>query len=354
VRKDTKRALVMFDRACSSGIGRGCDALADRLEAGAGGDTGRYRQHIAALHRTACNGDDRSGCAHSGEQRLANHDRDAAYGDFWKACELGDAKSCYQAGMLANKPNGARLLFLRACDAHHAKGCGQLADMFASGRGGERNWRQAIKYAEKACSLEGASPCTRALALKQQSPDWHCANEKACERLCDEGIARSCRRLAELRDNEPDAYERGCIARDGESCTRRGHAATTLDVGAKWYARGCAAGDPSACAYRDFVDADDGSQQALDLLRKRCKSDRDACVLLGLAVVDSRTEEAQRLWKNACDRKHGIACRLLAEEFGGRSSKPLMKRACSAGDGVACEQLSLLAPPRRPTAPAWL
>ena len=346
--------LAMLDRACTAGRARACVVLADRLAADDGGTRRRYARRIVALHRKACDSDERVGCARSGKERLAENDRVAAYLDFWKACELGDANSCYQAALLAPKPDRARILYLRACDAHVAKGCAQLADMFVKGTGGERNWRQAIALAEKACSLEGLGSCARARAIKQQRPDWHCASENACERLCDEGIARSCRRLAELRDDEPEAYERGCLARDGESCTRRGHAATTLEVASQWYARGCAAGDASACTYRDYVDADDGSRRSVALLRKRCSKDGDACVLLGLAILDVRTVEAKRLWRGACDRGHGVACRLLAQEFGGRASTSLMKRACEVGDGGACKELSLLAPPRRTSSPAWL
>ena len=274
--------------------------------------------------------------------------------DFQNACELGDVNSCLRAGMIGDKPERARILFLRACDAGMAIGCSNLAELFATGRGGKRNWRQAIALAEKACSLDGIEPCTTALALKKQRPDGACKTEPDCERMCDEGLGSSCRHLAELRDNSADAYERGCAERDGESCTRRGHAASTLELGAKWYIRGCLAGDRAACTFRDFGNAKEGSRKAIESLRGLCARDRNACVLLGLAIEEENATDAQQLWRKACDRKHGIACRLLADALGGDKAKPLMKRACQVGDSVACKELSLFPPPRPPSVPAWL
>jgi hypothetical protein len=104
----------------------------------------------------------------------------------------------------------------------------------------------------------------------------------------------------------------------------------------------------------DYAKALDGDAPARAALRTSCTRDANACVLLGLAIVDRQADEAERHWRQACNRDHGVACRFVARRAtSGPRSDQFMKRACEAGDGVACDALSLLVPPRRADVPAW-
>jgi hypothetical protein len=104
-------------------------------------------------------------------------------------------------------------------------------------------------------------------------PDWHCASEAACSKLCDEGIGRSCRRLGELEyagdeanvDKYMDAFRRACDARDGDGClfaanvdkdggTNHGLGGFDRKV-AGYYERGCAYGNQAACLYAQLAHA---------------------------------------------------------------------------------------------------
>ncbi|HEY5923670.1 MAG TPA: hypothetical protein VIV11_18440, partial [Kofleriaceae bacterium] len=346
------RALVLFDRACTNGSARACERLAEQLELGKQSRSASYRRRIAELHRKACDGDDAVGCMRSGEVRLAAGDRVGALVDLGKSCDLGEARSCDRAGLLA-PPEGARVLFMRACDADIASGCKHLSQMYARGRGGQRNWSKAIAFAETACNVDRVAPCTAANQLRQHPPDWRCHDEQTCAQLCDEGIGRSCRRLAELHHGALADYERGCAADDRASCTLRGHGAETFDDAATWYKLGCRAGDRSACQYVQFAKALDGSVAARDALRKQCSADPTACVLVGLAVVDRQPREAEQRWRAACARDQGVGCRLVADQLArnrrrSRSTRleaeKLMELACKRGDPVACKQQSAFAP----------
>ncbi len=298
--EDAERALALYDRACAHGNGLACERLAQRIE-----ESGKNGQQdrLMALHRKACEGDDRGGCRISGVAKLAAGDREGALADLSKACFLGDDPSCDTAGTLAHEPARAREKFLKACDADIASGCYHLADMFASGKGGKRDWGQAIALAERGCDIDKSVPCTHLDQLRKHEPDWHCANATECAKLCDEQIGHSCRRLAELRDGAADAYERACKAGDVVSCTVRGDQATTVGDGARWYELACKAGDHASCAF------------------------------------EKDPKLALRAWRDSCSRHNATACRLVARQLeadGDKDGDKFMQLACKMGDANAC------------------
>jgi TPR repeat protein len=216
-KRDPQRAIKYFGFACDGGSARGCVQLADELRVNKESDT----LTIQKLYRKACRADDSVGCIRAGEGRRAAGDRVGAYMDFFRACQLKEVESCYIAGTLAGVEKNAeraRLLFLYACEGGYAKGCSKLSDALLVEEGGGRNWGKAVAYAEQACKLEGVSPCKRAVQLQLDPPDWRCSGERECEKLCREGIGKSCERYAQYLDNETKAYEIGCAAGSATSC----------------------------------------------------------------------------------------------------------------------------------------
>ena len=353
VPKDTKRALALFDQACTAGNARACEQLADHL-----GDADRAR--VETLHRKACAGDVARGCAASGETRKAAGDRNGAYADMLKACDLGQSWACDKASTLVTEPARARELALRACDSDIANGCRHLADAFAKGIGGERDWGRAMQLAQKACELDGTAPCTQALQIRSHPPDWRCDGEDDCLRLCQEHIAKSCRHLAELRDGAPEAYELACHAGDGASCATRGNQAKRFQDAQQWYNLGCKAGDRMSCMYTQYGMALDGSPDAFEALRATCATDKEACVLVGLVSKEQKPAEADRRFRDACAHNQGLGCRMAAKHA--RDKKHLaeadkfMKLACKAGDTVACNELPSFDASlslKRENTPAW-
>jgi hypothetical protein len=160
--------------------------------------------------------------------------------------------------------------------------------------------------------------------------------------------------------------------------------------------------------YVEFLRARSGSAGARKSLRALCPSNQEACVLVGLAIGKREPAQAEHLWRDACARRHGAACRLVARQLeqpggvacdcddlpapamhrggtgdstggsGRRNStaepttKPqpspsdanrldeserFMKLACQLGDARACQVIAPASeatpPPRPPTVPAW-
>jgi len=217
VKKHAQRALKYFDRACEAGSARGCVQLADHIGTSRPAD----RARVIKLHRKACKADDAIGCTRSAKDRRAAGDRLGAYLDYFRACELDHVESCYTAGTLSDYPERARWLFLLACKGGLGKGCNKLSDLLLTDKGGSREWGKAIEFAEKACTLDRVSPCKRAAQIRRNPPDWRCKNELECERLCREGIGKSCQLYASYLDEETAAFELGCEAGDQDSCKRR-------------------------------------------------------------------------------------------------------------------------------------
>lgn len=216
-KRDAKRALEYFEQACKAGSARGCVRLAFSLAEATPVD----RKRIELLYRKACKGDDSIGCSKSGETRRAQGDRGGAYFDYYRACELGQSESCYIAGTLAEIPERARWLMLRACEARLAEGCSALADLLLVEAATGRQWGKAILIAERACSLGGISPCKQAEQIRSHPPDYHCKVDRDCEKLCSEGIGKSCELFAAYLEDPLPAYELGCKAGNRESCAQR-------------------------------------------------------------------------------------------------------------------------------------
>jgi TPR repeat protein len=373
---DRKRAAAMFEQACARDSARGCELLAFYVD----------KQRAIELHRKACAGDDGVACARSGVQRRAAGDRAGAFDDFVKACDISELASCDDAGVLAPDPARARELFRRACDAEIGSGCGHLGDLVARGEGGERDWGKGIELAEQGCKLDHLARCAHATQLRAHPPDWHCTSEDECSRFCDEGIARSCRQLGELMTaGKAGAYERGCRAGDATSCLIAGNAVFSIEEASDDYERGCKLGDRTACTYAQYARALAGSAAASEALRTMCPASTEACVLYGLAIEKREPARAGKLWRDACARKHGPACRLIAFQlhspYGSGTcdcdmhtptkaelaeearlkklydeSQRFLKLGCDLGDARSCSEADGerdVAPARAATTPAW-
>jgi TPR repeat protein len=370
------RAKAWFEQACAHDSARGCELLAYYVD----------KARAIELHRKACEGDDGVACTRSGEQRRAAGDRAGAFADFDKACQISELASCDAAGQLAPEPARARELFQRACDAGIGAGCGHLGELVARGEGGERDWGHGIELAEHGCALDKDARCARAVTLRAHPPDWHCTTHDECKRMCDEKIARSCRALGQLEGDSNSAiiwYEYACDAGDATSCLIAGNADTTIEGAAGRYAHGCTLGDATACTYSQYAHAHDGSAAARDALAAQCPRNLEACVLYGLAIEKHEPARAAKLWRDACARKHGAACRYVANQLESphgsgicdcemhtptnaelaeaerakklhEESQRYLKLGCAAGDTRSCDTPFDQDPrPRKLTTPGW-
>ena len=87
--------------------------------------------------------------------------------DCKQQCELGNAESCLNLGLMyvnangveQNKPRGAEL-YRKSCELNSADGCYALYSALLYGVGVPTDSTQALKVAEKACSLGDQKSCS--------------------------------------------------------------------------------------------------------------------------------------------------------------------------------------------------
>ncbi len=379
-RKDEPRALALLERGCAAGHAAGCSALGERLETS-------DKARAAALFAKACEGDDGRGCRRSGGVAQASGDLAKATASYEKACDLEDAAGCLAGGSLRHHGKGvldlvkARELYGHACDDDLGAACAGLSTLLAGSDGGPRNWGQAVVLARKACTLKAPRACEQAARLGRQVPDATCTKAEDCRRLCDERIWASCRRLAQLVGQSGDdsacrealdVYMQSCTNGDGASCVLAGNQQPHQSEASDWYLRGCTAKDPEACALDAFIRVRTASvneqAKAATELKAACASKRaSACSLHALVIVGAARPRAEGLWRVACDRGEGRACRRLADSLvqpllqrgviglsGDDVDDPriaqaakqraqrveaLWRKGCGLGDRIACEAL---------------
>jgi TPR repeat protein len=372
--KTPAKALALLEQACDHGEAHACTEIAQKDHARA-----------SELYRKACDGNDVLGCSHSGVDRRTAGDTTGAFADFLKACDGEIFDSCVSAGELAPDPAKARELFTRACDANTSAGCSHLADLVAHGQGGDRNWGQGLDLAEKACTLAHASHCPQLADLRAHPPDATCSTDDTCQKLCDERLGAACRTEGELRERELEgsgleAFADACKYGDAEACLYAGNDSTLADATGS-YERGCKLGNKDACLYAEVAHGSLGSAAARESLRRRCGKTPATCTLYGIALAGTDPARALKVWKVACAKGDGAACRAAAMQLAPNGSygvcdcedmpktkaereleadqaesEKLWKRGCDLGDTKACAEegpYDAKLPPRPLTTPVW-
>jgi uncharacterized protein len=306
VPRDDARADALLDKACSVGGAAACSLLAERVAS-------RDERRARVLYEKACDGDDTIGCARSGPAHVRAGEYARAADALETACEGEHFPSCSDAADLISDGKGrerdparARKLYRMACDEEVARGCIGLGALLAEGAGGERNWGEAITLYERACELGERRGCRLSAQLARNPPDWRCETIEACEARCEERIGRSCAEQGKL------------LARD-ERCSEA----------RELYAKACALGDPTGCILAGDVPS----------LRRRCAQQRGSneCVRLGQLIKESEPQEAQRLFRRACDQNNGPGCRELALAM--PRPYPLYGTCCSDPRGPSPEEV---------------
>lgn len=318
--KNAQRVMELLERACTLENAHACEAVAEKIEKK---DPGRASE----LHRTACAGNDATGCIKSGEQKRVAGDKAGAFTDFESACEIElavrgtstDVAICDTAGMLATDAAKARELFKSACDADDAVACVHLGERIARGEGGERDWGAGLALMKDGCKRAHDAACKTLADFAKHPPDWACSTKDECSKHCDEQLWPACRRFVELDGQDPgDAthwLELACTGGDPIGCRLLGDAAESFKSALPPYRKACKLRDATACTYVHLDRALHGSTSDVAALRGACASDLSTCALYGLAIARKDRKRATTVWREACDHDVGVACRYLARTF---------------------------------------
>ena len=161
-----------------------------------------------------------------------------------RACELGEPFSCTRAAAMydgdGEMPGGPdrsgalrRLsvpLYQKACDQERASACVNLAEMYASGRGIERDSTRALELRARACSLDAGScfDLANAYYRGEGTPKDLGKAAESFKAACDHGSAPACFLLARIVEQDPESeggqkaalslYERACSAGFEPAC----------------------------------------------------------------------------------------------------------------------------------------
>lgn len=258
---------------CDRGVAVGCWALGRAALVGAGRDPKQALTEFDA----GCSLGDAASCVEAGvlAERGAGGPGDAtlALRYFRTACDLDHPTGCsnlglaFQAGEVVPKDEvRASQLYQRGCNGGDAAGCANLAFLMQYGIGVPRNDRRARELYEESCRRKHAGACANLATMLLAGRGGEREEGRAAaiyEDQCREGRIEGCANLGVLlesgtgRPRDPNRaqqlYERACGAGVSEAC---------MGLGRLFEASGAA-----------------GMAEAARLYRRVCgaTSDRDAC-----------------------------------------------------------------------------
>ncbi len=343
-------------QACDQRSGRACYALGRRESAASDPDLTR----VFARMTTACDSGELEGCAHAAWMLLQGNGMRA---DLQRAKQYAE----------------------RACGGNSALGCDLLGDAIARGALGAPDRGAALPYWKHGCELGAAGGCQSAASTLRHGL----------------GVERDVAEAARLEAETLRTAERGCAARDGQSCRVAGHVflqglgipadasragplmlracdlgsveacaelgelhllgmavAKDPDRGRELLERGCSRGYASGCNtlalghFRGLVGPPDPAK-AFTLAHAACEQHGDAyCGTLGTfhahgigTPVDQARSKSY--FDRACAAGDADACSGAASAKVGDQPRPdaeierLVVRACALGSATGCYQLGL-------------
>lgn len=202
---DDARAVMLFERGCVLGSGRGCHVAGYMRRYGEGVDKDIGK--AAALYETGCKLGYASSCSVFAKmlRRGIGVKRDPTRASELdaKACQKESATSCFRLGYLADNGKLSQVgraigLYEKACGLEHGTACYNLALLHLKGRGVTKSLDKAVELYKDACIYDESDGCFRAglayqsgRGIKKSAADafhhfvWACKQDHvgACAKL---------------------------------------------------------------------------------------------------------------------------------------------------------------------------
>ena len=274
------------------------------------------------------------------------------------ACDVGDAPSCRNLGLLiqhgkAGRRNEGRIIsaFRKACDSNDAEACDKLGSILGEGASSVTLHRKAcdagympacghlagilLVYGDREVIAEKKPDVTAALALAQKACEG--GHPNACTILG--GIYRKGKLVKKDHKRAKQYLERACDMGDYRGCAKSGI----------MYERGWDGEKPNEERSRLL------HKKAFELVQKLCNDKLDSCDALaeyhalGFGTKEDPAREVEVL-RAACDRGHPGPCVLMGIKMEGGRGVPkdvqaaaeLYRRGCEDGEGAGCYRLANL------------
>jgi uncharacterized protein len=365
-----RKATDLLLRSCDAGEASGCYRLAALLE-----QEPSWRRDfgkVASLYQRSCDGGLGEGCLASGTVVIVgvgvqpSEARGRAL--VQQACDKGLARACsLLAGSVENDGELARAaqLHARACELGDAASCFKAAETFPDGAKAEASRKEAnskgVDIATKECAAENAYSCMllarvydRGSAVPADTKQAESLFRKACELSKDACEGEDARFLPFSSLRAPAAVvraDRECVAGEETACLT---AASAYELG--------------EAATKNAGVANDRRKRALLLREARCRRGiANACLAAATmyengsgaprdAALASRLREAALRNEDArCAAGSASSCDFLAQAYeeGSASSKDAVRTSeyrrraeaihqknCETGDRDACHLVS--------------
>ncbi|MEH6759104.1 MAG: tetratricopeptide repeat protein [Parasphingorhabdus sp.] len=330
---DTK-ARGQFVRGCILRNGNACRGLAPLMQRGVGGPVDK--DGALNIYKMLCEANAVDGCAlHAiliaNKLSAATDDssRNAIYSlartSYFKACDLGAADACVDAGAYA-----------------------------AEGRGGAKDGALAVKYSQQACEGGEIKGCANMGVFAREGFGMATDNGIAksyFSKACDGGVAIACSNL-------------GTLWMDEAATAKTKTTAFVLAVIA--FEKACKGNDPMGCsnlatAYYKGDGIAKSYPSAMQFAQKACELDyANGCYTQAVMYYTGEgvTQDIFkfRIWATrACDKGHAQACTNIGMFYlhgkGGfvrdvQKAGQLLKQGCDGGYQRACSELANLEPSR--------
>jgi uncharacterized protein len=275
-------------------------------------------------------------------------------------CQSGDDNdACFELGMAAyNRPlpdvNGARRLFSKACNVHHAQSCNGLAEMVRDAKGGPRDPKRAAELFDIACRGEITTACVnlglalysgdgvrkdevRAVGLFKTTCGAEPIQPEACSALgiayeeglgvdgMDLDIAERLQRKACDEDHPLGCVRVGMLYR-ARSASTASKKIENMTIAVDFLNKACRLDASSGCfelaeMHRDKLAPEPSDSKAALFFQKVCQVDPtrgcfEAAKLMESGRVRARENEIESLYNLACEHGRTEACskRSLAED----------------------------------------
>lgn len=386
VEQDGTKAKSLYDEACKANDSYGCYRVGQLYLKGLGVELNQLKAF--RLFEQGCKQDHMQACVDLADlyERGIGVAKDASYSLSLqeKACKGNHGEACYNVARLNLSGVGnlseqvASIMYDNLCGRGDHRSCFSLANLYAKGRGFEKNVEQATELLEKTCDDRYIPACAQLAEFKLDASNPFsdpAAGVELLQSSCKADDPSACVQLASLLETGSyvsfnpqmavDLYMNTCGKKQGLGCRAMGRLyeegtliKKNIRLSKVYYEKGCETlFDGGSCAELGVLylkgSLPGGNAEGIKLLAKGCDLNYEgSCRLLGDiyrkgTYVAKNFSRAYDLYSTACNFNDDNSCLLAAQLIVEdkvenkllKDALPLFERACSGDKKEACEQV---------------
>lgn len=313
--------------------------------------------------------------------KFKKEDNAIEYSLLEKACKYQDGEGCFEIGMNFDSENSEKSSewFFKGCEFDSANSC----TLISSACFIYKNYKEALKYADKACLLGDGKGCLivgeiyfKGLSVSKNLKKSDEYLEKACSlnaSFCTERALGSLKKIISSEDNDSNEniklknpyefilLEKACKFSEGAACGILGSISNDKEKQLSYYQKSCEFNYALGCE-REAALGDNGLRfdknykRSIELYTKACNLDEkiaiNSCVKLAKVYIQGvfvkrDADKAISLFKNACANGSGEGCKYLADQYyygidvneDKETAYDYLKKSCDYAYGIGCISL---------------